>query len=67
MRRASRASDELILRALRLRCEGHGAVVIGAMLRKSCQFVSTACNRVRRADQDESGEPLAEVNKGYWR
>ena len=63
---ASRASDDLILKAVRLRCKGMGPADVGRVIGKSSQFVSTACNRVRLADLAESGEKRAKVLRKYW-
>lgn len=61
-----RQSDELTLKMLDLRSRSVSPTQIAERIGSTSQFVSTATNRVRRADQDESGEPLEVVNAGYW-
>lgn len=62
-----RKVDDHALMLLRLRCQGYKPTVIGKGIGKNSQYVSTLVNRIRRADQAESGESLEVVNRGYWR
>jgi len=61
-----RASDELTLRIIKLRCDGYTPAMIGRRIGRSQQYVSTATVRVCRADRQESGEPRDAVMAAYW-
>lgn len=61
-----RQSDELTLEMVRLRSAGMSAVEISRKIGKTQQFVTTATNRVRRADVAESDEPKGVVDAAYW-
>jgi hypothetical protein len=60
---APRDADELLLDMLRLRTRGLTPTAIAAKFGLGVQYVSTATNRVRRADAAESGEDVAGA---YW-
>lgn len=58
-----RAQDERLLEAIRLRCLGVGASKIGKKVGFSAAYVRASTNRVKAADQKESGEC---VTDSYW-
>jgi len=58
-----RHQDELILSAIRMRCQDIGASDIASRLGTSSAYVRAATNRVKAADEAESGET---VSDSYW-
>lgn len=60
---SGREQDERILQAIRLRCEGVEPRRIAAATGLSTDYARAATNRVKAADEKESGE---EVAAGYW-
>lgn len=63
MRYPTRSDDERLLYMLRLRSAGMRPARIAEWFGCGVQYVSTATNRVLRADAAQSGERVAE---GYW-
>lgn len=59
----SRSADALVLRLLAMRCDGLNASQIADQTGLTREFVRTATNRVRAADEAESGEDVAHA---YW-
>lgn len=64
MKAATRKTDETLLHWVAMRTQGISCASIGAGAQTSEAYVRAATNRVRSADIDESGEPLADA--AYW-
>jgi hypothetical protein len=61
--KSTRADDERVLAAIRLRCAGVSMPKIGARLGMTTNQVRKSTERVRDADAAESGE---QVRGAYW-
>lgn len=63
----NREGDDRLLELVELRAGGLEVHQIASMTGLRQQYISTATNRVMRADLEESGEAAADVRKHYWK
>lgn len=64
--RATRADDERLLAALRMRTARLPHELIASRLGFSRRRVNSATSDIKRADIAESGEPRGQVAAAYW-
>lgn len=65
-KRASRESDERLLRMIMARCKGMTYSAIARRLGCSIAMATQSCANVLKADLAESGEDPAAVRRAYW-